>query len=175
MSLRKRSLYGSCLSNICLASGEQKIVDANEFAERPRMWSEWVWDRRWRAGTVSPGEAPNWSTRIGKGGMKPWRGVPRGIDGPPKLRTRSKCNLNGRHCGPVWRTWGGRPGCFDSFPHAYGLTVLHSLYCRYFNFSCICNTWETASQFSNERAPGRLKFTLNQMLKVFGELVESNT
>jgi hypothetical protein len=97
MSLRKRSLYGSYLSNICLASGEQKIVDANELAESPRMWSEWVWDRRWRAGTtVSPGEAPNWSTRIGKGGMKPWRGVPRGIDGPPKLMT----GVQERHCGP---------------------------------------------------------------------------
>ena len=50
-----------------------------------------MWDRRWRAGTVAcPGEAPNWSTRIGKGGIKPWKGVPRGIDGLSKLMIRAE-------------------------------------------------------------------------------------
>ena len=40
-------------------------MDANVFAERPKMWPEWAWERRWRAGTaVSPGEAPN---GIGRG------------------------------------------------------------------------------------------------------------
>ena len=55
-------------------------VDANDLAESPTVWSEWVWERRCSAGTdVSPGVAPNSSTRIGKGGMSPWKGVPGGM------------------------------------------------------------------------------------------------
>ena len=39
---------------------------------------------------VSPGKVPNWLTQIGKGGMNPWKDVPRGIDGPSKLMTHTE-------------------------------------------------------------------------------------